>query len=139
MSPTSVRFTKHAGEAGTGLVSSVFGVAVFLVLLLVAVQVTFDLYGRSAVTAAALGAASTVAGSDAGATAAAQAEATTDARATLGSYGRDATFAWHVSPQAVELTVSVHNPSVLPAFAASGLGLSSWSRSVVVRREMVRP
>lgn len=128
-----------ADETGTGLIASVVGVAVFLILMLLAVQVTFDLYGRSAVTAAALDAASAVAGANAGASSAAQAEATSNARAILGRYGAGATFSWQVSPQTVELTVSVHNPSLLPSFAASGLGLSRWSRSVVVRRELVRP
>jgi hypothetical protein len=51
-------------ETGTGLVGSVAGFAVFLVLLLLAAQVMFDLYARSAVTAAAFDAATKVAGYD---------------------------------------------------------------------------
>ncbi|MGH9131613.1 MAG: hypothetical protein ACRDWV_08070 [Acidimicrobiales bacterium] len=137
--PVAASPARVASEAGTGLVASVVGVAVFLVLLLVAVQVAFDLYGRSAVTAAALSAASAVAGSNAGASFSAQAKASADARAVLGRYGASATFAWRVSPQVVELTVSVRNPSVLPSFAATGLGLRQWQQSVVVRREMLRP
>lgn len=127
------------GEAGTGLIASVAGVAVFLVLVLFAVQVCFDLYARSAVGAAAMDAASTVAGSDAGATQAAEGDAVANARAILGRYGQGATFTWQVTPEAVELTVSVHNPSVLPTFASVGAGLDQVSRSVVVNREMVRP
>lgn len=126
-------------EAGTGLIASVAGVAVFVVLLLLAVQVSFDLYTRSALSAAAMDAASAVAGSNGGATPAAQAEAAANARAILGSYGKRATFTWRVSPEAVELTVAVRNPSVLPAFAAAGLSLDQVSRTVVVNREMVRP
>ncbi len=126
-------------EGGTGLIASVVGVAVFLILLLLAVQVIFDLYARSAVTAAALDAASAVAGSDGRATPAAQADAVANARAILGRYGARASFAWQITPNKVELTVSVSNPSVLPSFAATGLGLSQLTRSVVMNRERVRP
>ncbi|MGH9064268.1 MAG: hypothetical protein ACRD0L_09930 [Acidimicrobiales bacterium] len=126
------------GQAGTGLIASVVGVAVFLTLLLLAVQVLFDLYARSAVGSAAFDAARIVAGSDAGATPAARADATTDARGVLGRYGSRATFAWQVEPDAVELTVSVDNPSLLPAFLSGPLGLDHVERTVVVRRERVR-
>jgi hypothetical protein len=126
-------------DAGTGLVASVVGVAVFLILLLLAVQVIFDLYARSAVTAAALDAASAVAGSDGGGSPAAQADAVANARAILGRYGTRASFTWQITPAAVELTVSVRNPSVLPSFAAAGLGLDRVSRSVVVNTERIRP
>ncbi len=134
-----MRLRPRRDEAGTGLVASVVGIAVFLTLMLLAVQVAFDLYARSAVTAAALDAASAVAGSDAGGTPAAQADAVANARAILGRYGNEASFVWRIEPQAVELTVSVHNPSVLPSFASAGLGLDQVRRSVVVDREMVRP
>lgn len=134
-----MRSAERADEAGTGLIASIVGVAVFLILLLLAVQVSFDLYAHSAVTAAALEAASAVAGSEAGASASAQADAVSNAREILGRYAAGATFDWQVTPTTVELTVSVHNPSLLPSFAVSGLGMSEWRRSVVVRREMVRP
>lgn len=127
-----------ADETGTGLVATVVGVAVFLVFLLLAVQTIFDLYARSAVGAAAFDAARVVAGSDAGATPAAQADAVANARDVLGHYGRDAAFAWRVTPDEVELTVSVHSPSLLPALLAQPLGLDRVDRSVVVRRERVR-
>lgn len=125
-------------EAGTGLIATVFGVAVFLAFLLLAVQTIFDLYARSAVGAAAFDAARVVAGSDAGATPAAQADAVTNARDVLGHYGRDASFAWRVTPDEVELTVSVRSPSLLPTLVARPLGLDQIDRSVVVRRERVR-
>src|SRR5260370_32282159 len=51
-------------ERGTGVIGTMIGFAVFLVLLLVAVQVLFDLYARSAATAAAFDAARTAAGYD---------------------------------------------------------------------------
>lgn len=40
------------GEAGTGLLGTLVGVTIFLVLALLAVQVLFDLYARSALSAA---------------------------------------------------------------------------------------
>ncbi|CAN5171976.1 hypothetical protein BH24ACT1_BH24ACT1_10700 [soil metagenome] len=45
------------GEAGTGLIGSIVGVTVFLVLLLFAVHLVLNLYGTSVVTAAAFDAA----------------------------------------------------------------------------------
>lgn len=125
-------------EAGTGLIATVVGVMVFLVFLLLAVQVLFDLYARSAVGAAAFDAARVVAGSDAGATPAAQADAVLNARTVLGRYGQEAAFDWQVSANEVELTVSVRSPSLLPGLLARPLGLDQVSRSVIVRRELVR-
>ncbi|MGH9065987.1 MAG: hypothetical protein ACRD0J_00455 [Acidimicrobiales bacterium] len=112
---------------------------VFLVLLLLAVQVLFDLYARSAVGSAAFDAARVVSGSDAGGTAAAQADAESYARGVLGGYGRQARFSWSVTADEVGLTVSVRSPSLLPAVVAGPLGLDSIVRHVVVRRERVRP
>ncbi len=109
-----------------------------LLLVLLAVQVLFDLYARSAVTAAAFDAARVVAGSDAGGTPTSQGQAELDARRELGAYGERATFDWAVDAEEVRLVVRVRNPSVLPALVASPLGLDTVDRSVVVRRERVR-
>lgn len=125
-------------EAGTGLLGTLVGVTIFLVLMLVAVQVLFDLYARSAVSAAAFDAARIVAGSDAGASPSAESDAESGARAELGRYGDGATFRWDVSTQDVGLTVGVNSPSLLPAVFASPLGLDNISRGVVVRRERLR-
>lgn len=127
-----------AGEEGTGLIASVVGVLVFLVLLLLAVQVLFDLYARSAVGSVAFDAARVVAGSDAGATVSAEADAERNARDDLGHYGQAASFTWAVDADNVQLTVSVHNPDLLPRLFTDGLGLDRVRRSVVVRRERVR-
>lgn len=140
--PHSRRRWKRApevgGEEGTGLIASVVGLAVFLSLLLFATQILFDLYARSAVTAAAFDAARIVAGSDAGATPASEAAAENGARATLGAYGRDAAFTWDVTADQVALSVRVHDRSVLPAGLGRPLGLDQVDRTVVVRRERVR-
>jgi hypothetical protein len=114
------------------------GVLVLLLLVLLAVQVLFDLYARSAVTAAAFDAARVVAGADAGGTATSQSQAELDARRELGAYGQRATFDWAVDVEEVHLVVRVRNPSVLPAAFAAPLGLDSVDRSVIVRRERVR-
>lgn len=111
---------------------------VILVLVLLAVQVLFDLYARSAVSAAAFDAARVVAGSDAGGTPTSRGEAEQDARRELGAYGRRATFDWAVDADEVRLAVRVHNPSVLPAAFAAPLGMDTVDRSVIVRRERVR-
>lgn len=114
-----------SSETGAGLLGTSLGVFLFLLLLLVAVQVTFDLYARSAVGAAAFDAVSAVAGGAAergpeeidATTAAAEARA----RSVLGDYGEEAAFEWNVSPDVVELTVRVPNPSFLPpAFRVGG-------------------
>jgi hypothetical protein len=114
------------------------GVLVVLLLILLAVQVLFDLYARSAVSAAAFDAARVVAGSDASGTPTSQTQAELDARRELGSYGQRATFDWAVDADDVHLVVRLRNPSVLPAVFASPLGLDTVDRSVIVRRERVR-
>lgn len=126
------------GEAGTGLLGTLVGVTIFLVLALLAVQVLFDLYARSALSAAIFDAARIVAGSDAAASPSAEADAEAGAREELGHYGEGARFRWSVSADEVGLTVSVRSPSLVPTAIASPLGLDVISRGVVIRRERVR-
>jgi len=126
------------GEAGTGLLGTLAGVTIFLVLLLVSVQVLFDLYARSAVSAAVFDAARIVAGSDAAASPSAEADAEAGAREELGRYGGGASFRWDVSTEEVRLTVNVRSRSLLPTALASPLGLDVISRGVMVRRGRVR-
>lgn len=118
--------------------ATVSGVLVFMVLLMLAVQVAFDLYARSAVGAAAFDAVRVVTGSDAGATPASLAAAERHARQELGHYGRLARFTWQLSGDTVTLTVTIHNPSVLPAALVGPLGLDTVKRTVVLRRERLR-
>ncbi|MGH9306253.1 MAG: hypothetical protein ACRD0I_05130, partial [Acidimicrobiales bacterium] len=125
-------------QAGTGLIATVSGVAVFLVLMLLAVQITFDLYARSVVGAAAFDAARIVAGSDASGSVASEAQAEDQARAELGRYANRATFAWNNSPQDITLTVTVHSPTVLPSLVGGPLRLDRVVRTARVRREMIR-
>jgi hypothetical protein len=120
------------------LVTTVVAVAVFLVLILLATQLAFDLYARSAVSAAAFDAARIVAGSDSGVTGASLSSAEETARRTLGAYGSSAAFSWRISSDQVALSVRVNNHSLLPRALASPLGLDSIARTVVVRRERLR-
>lgn len=125
------------GEEGTGLIATVSGTLVFMVLLLLAVQVSFDLYARSAVEAAAFDAVRVVTGSDAGATPASLTAAEQHARQVLGHYGRLARFSWQVGTTTVSLTISVQDQSVLPAALIGPLGLDTVRQTVVLRRERV--
>jgi len=127
------------------------GFVVVLILLLFATQVAFDLYARSAVTAAAVDAAHAVAdyrgavsGSGQPADTAADGEvvraAESRARYALGGYGRVTSFRWSLLPSAddprdVVLTVrfdlrgtrySLVRPLSLP-------GLNQFQRTVRIR------
>jgi hypothetical protein len=76
-----------SSEAGTGLIGSIVGVTVFLVLLLFAVHLVLNLYGASVVTAAAFDAARLRAGG--AGVAASEAEAERQALELLGGYADD--------------------------------------------------
>jgi len=121
-------------EAGTALVGTLVGFAIFLVLLLLAAQVAVRLYATSALTSAATRAAEAVASAPVPAGDVATAEAR--ARAELGSFGAaDTTFDWkEVDAEQVVLEVRSRSPEFLP-------GLPGWSRidrTVTVRTERFR-
>jgi len=109
---------------------------VVLVLLLFAVQVTYDLYATSAVTASAYDAARVVAGSDGGPAAVAAAEES--ARASLGRYGTRVAFEWTAGDDVVELRVVARNPGFLPVALRQPLGLDVVDRTVRLRTERFR-
>src|SRR5688500_16773114 len=112
---TSTR-SAEGPDAGVGLLSSVVGVTVFLVLLLFAVQLVLNLYATSAVTAVAFAAARQVAGADGGSDAIAAAEA--KGRDTLARFeegGGELAFAWDTSgDDTVVVQVTARRPSLLP-------------------------
>jgi hypothetical protein len=113
-STTSVRRLQQE-ERGTGLLGSVVGVTVFLVLLLFATQLALNLYATSAVTSVAFDAAREVAGSDGGPASADRAER--HARSVLDRFesgGGRLEFAWDVGREdVVALTVVAERPSLL--------------------------
>lgn len=118
------------------MISSIFGLFVVLVLLLFAVQVVYDLYATSAVTAATYDAARVVAGADGGPDATAAAEA--GARDALGRYGERLHFTWTIDADVVQLHVTAINPGFLPAALRRPLGVDAVDRTVRLRTERFR-
>ena len=129
-------------DQGTTLIGTSAGFLVFLVLLLGAVQITYDLYATSMVTAVARDAATSVAGFDAGPDrCAATAAASASLEANLGRSGREAgvRIDWMCDePDVVRLRVVARHPSILPSGLA-GLGdLGRVDRTIEVRVEAPR-
>ena len=106
-----------AEERGAGLVSTTAGVTVFLVLLLLATQVLYNLYATSVVTAAAYDAARVVAGAAArGDSVEAERQGKAHFRQLLGRYGTDYVETLDFSESTddvVVLHVRSRNPSLL--------------------------
>jgi hypothetical protein len=110
-----------------------FGFVVFLVLLLFAVQVLFNLFATSVVTSVAYDAARKVAGQHGGPESQAQAEG--DARRALGRYSDRVTFEWNSSSEVVALRVRATSSSVLFPAMAGPLAFGDIDRTVRVRVE----
>ena len=111
------------------------GVLVFLLLLLVAVQVIYNLYATSAVTAAAFDGARLAAGSARVDEAAAEAHV----KSVLGEYGAERVdVRFRPDPEDVVLTVVADNPSFLPPALRRPLGFDRIERTVRVRIERDR-
>lgn len=133
------RSTRSGGsDAGTGLIGTTTGVLCFLLLLVVAVQVLFNLYAASAVRAAAFDAARIAAGT-AAVTAPGQArrDAEDHVRRVLGRYGADRVEAVTLALDGpdVVVTVTATNPSLLPRLLPAGFAWGTLERSVRVRIE----
>jgi hypothetical protein len=116
-------------------VATTTGVTVFVVLLLLAVQVLFNLYATSAVTAAAFDGARLAAGHGGGDREAAEAHV----HQVLGEYSRRPGFAltWIEDPAGddVILRVRASNPGFLPRAVRAPLGFDVIDRTVRVRIE----
>src|SRR4051794_37853132 len=132
-----------APEAGTGLVSSIAGVVVFLAFLFFAVQLLYNLYATSVVTATAYDAARDVASRDVDHTdpasvRAAEHRAERELRGRLGRYAERVRMDWSASDgSTVRLHVVAVNPDLL--FHSAGLlGFDEINRTVTVRVEDVR-
>jgi len=110
------------------------GFSVFLVMLLFAVQVLFNLYATSVVTAVSYDAARRVAGSDGGTSYISQAE--DDARQALGRYADRVTFDWSgTTADEVVLRVQAQNPNVLLPLKKGPAALDHVDRTIRVRVE----
>ena len=114
------------------------GIAVFFVLLLLAVQVLVGLYATSVVTATTYDAARAVAGADQGDSAAGRAQAERNARRQLGHFGERAAFRWDNDADTVRLHVQAPRPTLLPRSLTTSTGLGDIERTVQVRVERVR-
>jgi Flp pilus assembly protein TadG len=124
-------------ERGGGPVSMWIGFSVFLVMLLFAVQVLFNLYATSVVTAVSYDAARRVAGSDGGTGGMADAEA--QARQSLGRYASRVVFDWSgTTDEEVVLRVQTDNPNVLLPVLAGPAALDRLDRTIRVRVERFR-
>ena len=124
-------------ERGGGPISIWIGFSVFLVMLLFAVQVLFNLYAASVVTAVSYDAARRVAGSDGGPFYIAEAE--DQARQALGRYASRVTFDWSASnDEEVVLRVQSDNPSILLPVAAGPAAFDHLDRTIRVRVERFR-
>ena len=129
-------------QRGAGLVGTSAGFLVFMLMMLVAVQILFNLYATSMVTAAAHDAAREVAGFDAatdrcGAVAAAEAAFLH----SLGDYGAagHATLHWTCNnPDVVRVKVVAQHPSVLPARFTGLTSLTTLDRTIEIRTETRR-
>ena len=124
-------------ERGGGPISIWVGFTVFLVMLLFAVQVLFNLYAASVVTAVSYDAARRVAGGDGGPSYIAEAE--DQARQALGRYASRVTFDWSAtSDDEVVLRVQSDNPRVLLPVTAGPAAFDRLDRTIRVRVERFR-
>jgi hypothetical protein len=132
--------TDRRRERGAGLFGTWFGLVVVLVLFLFAVQVLFDLYARSVVTATAYDAARRVAAYHRGDLTTAEVVAESRARQSLGRYSRHVQFTWDTSDaDVVRLRLVVDNPRLGFAPFNAAMGLDHIDRSVAVRVERPQP
>ena len=121
------------GERGSGIVSSVAGVTMFLAFLLLVVHVVVGLYAASVVTDAAAAGARRVAGSSVTDDPEAPHRAEAKIRDALGALGDSASINWDLGPDTVAVTVRVSRPGILRP-----LGTGSIERTVRVRREVLQ-
>ncbi len=129
-------------QRGAGLVGTSAGFLVFMLMMLAAVQILFNLYATSMVTAAAHDAAREVASHDAAAN---RCGAVTAAEASfvrsLGEYGAagHATLQWTCNnPNVVRVRVLAQHPSVLPARFGALSSLTNLDRTIEIRTESLR-
>ena len=131
--------TTPRAQRGSGVFGTMFGLFVFLLLLLVAVNVIYALYARSMVTNAALDAARDVAGHGAAEDRdAARAAEDTEFRERIG-LGDGARLEWSADdPDVVVVRVIAAPPSMLPRALGDVFGIGTTDREVRIRVERER-
>lgn len=129
-------------DRGAGLLSTSAGFLVFMLMLLAAVQIMFNLYATSLVTGAAYDAARQVASFDSSADRCAGATAAEASfLASLGDYGAGghASLQWTCTdPSVVKARVQAQHPSILPKDLAGLSSLANLDRTIEVRVESLR-
>lgn len=130
-------------ERGTGLVGTLAGVLVFLVLMLFAVQLATNLYATTTVTAAGFDAARVAASkdvdrTDAGAVAAARWRGEQRFRSLLGATGDRAELTWLDDAYTVRLHISVDAPTILPRSFGGVAAFGHIERTFEVHIEELR-
>lgn len=131
---------QRARERGGATIGTVAGVAVFLVLLLFALQVLVTLLTTSTVIAAGQDAARRVASmrvdhSDPVARAAAVRIAERHLRDALGAVGDRAALEWTFADGSVHLHISAETPAILPSNVMSTTDMRRIDRTIRVRIE----
>jgi hypothetical protein len=134
--PPTRSIRSGAEERGAGLISTTAGVTVFLVLLLFATQVLYNLYATSVVTAAAYDAARVVAGAAArGDPLDAEQQGAARFRHLLGRYGTDRVETVDFSESTDDVVV-LHVRSRNPNLLLGRIGRAAFG--VIDRRVRVR-
>lgn len=124
-------------ERGNGPISAWVGFTVFLILLLFAVQVLYNVYATSVVTAVVSDAARRVAGAAGGRASVPDIEA--EARRSLGRYGERVSFDWSATDDDyVVVRVQAKNPGLLWSPFDKPLAFDEIDRTVRVRVERFR-
>lgn len=124
-------------ERGAGPISAWIGFTVFLILLLFAVQVLYNVYATSVVTAVASDAARRVAGAAGGPHSVSVVEG--EARRSLGRYGERVSFDWSATDDDfVVLRVRATNPGFLWSPFDQPLAFDEIDRTIRVRVERFR-
>jgi len=132
------RSSSSVDDRGSGSLSTVFGVTVFLVLLMFCSHVLLNLWLTSSIDAVAHDAATDVAtsGADDDELPGVRADAIDRAREALGGYGDDVELVFEASPpDRVVLRVTAPGISLLPRAVADVTGLGGLDRRLTVRRE----
>lgn len=129
-------------DQGSGLFGMLAGVTVFLLLLIAAVQILFNLYATTVVTSAAVSATRIVAGYD---SVSDRCEATKTAEdmfwQLLGDYQHhgSADLTWVCNDNhKVKLKVTAEHPTILPEKLQRLIGLNRLNRVIEMRVEDVR-
>lgn len=137
------RVGEAGADAGTGLISTIAGLLVFLALLLFATQTLIALYARSAATSAAYEGARLVAGARNSRDSSpipdeARAHAESTVRSQLGKFGNRIELDWSTSTwDTVALTIRARPPSFLWD-SLRGQGPAVIDRTVRVRVEQMQ-